>query len=161
VKKNLVITFVGDLRYGRTVHSLVRLLEKYNETRSVRIQLVSPKALPLPSDIRASLQRSGRLLAESESLEREIVARTDVLYVTRVQKERFEDLSEYERLKDALMVNNRVLRDAKSTMIIMHPLPRNMEIAEEVDFDSRCAYFRQMQYGVYVRMALLALVMAK
>jgi len=144
VKKNLVITFTGDLKYGRTVHSLVRLLELYNETKTVQIQLVSPSALALPTEIRRTLVESGRLLAESETLTPEIVARTDVLYCTRVQKERFEDPAEYEGLKDRLVVNNRVLRAAKQRMIVMHPLPRNNEIAEEVDYDGRAAYFRQV-----------------
>jgi len=152
----LTITFTGDLRYGRTVHSLVKLLQHYD----VNIQLVSPKALAIPSEIRELIKsKPGQLIVESTELTPEIVARSDVLYCTRVQKERFDDLEEYERLKDSFIVDNKTLKNAKSTMIVMHPLPRNREIGEEVDFDERAAYFRQMRYGLYTRMALLALVM--
>ncbi|MCJ1399864.1 hypothetical protein MMC11_003067 [Xylographa trunciseda] len=152
----LTITFVGDLRYGRTVHSLVKLLAHY----AVTIQLVSPSVLALPSDIRASLISSGQLTAEATELTPEIVARSDVLYCTRVQKERFEEPAVYETVKDSIVIDNKVLRGAKPGCVIMHPLPRNNEIDEEVDFDGRAAYFRQMRYGLYCRMALLALVMA-
>ncbi|OJJ37755.1 hypothetical protein ASPWEDRAFT_107501 [Aspergillus wentii DTO 134E9] len=152
----LTITFTGDLRYGRTVHSLIKLLQFYD----VRIQLVAPKDLSLPEDVRQQIIASGQLVSESEELTPEIVARSDVLYSTRVQKERFADLEQYERLKNSFVINNALLKHAKSHMIVMHPLPRNAEIAEEVDFDQRAAYFRQMRYGLYCRMALLALVMA-
>jgi carbamoyl-phosphate synthase / aspartate carbamoyltransferase len=84
-----------------------------------------------------------------------------VLYCTRVQKERFPDLDEYERLKDSLVVDNSILQHAKRNMVVMHPLPRNHEVNEDVDFDPRAAYFRQMRYGMYTRMALLALVLAQ
>lgn len=152
----LTVTFTGDLKYGRTVHSLVKLLQYYE----VRVNLVSPKALALPSEVRDQLVASGMLGIESETLTPEIVAKSDVLYCTRVQKERFPSLEEYERLKDSLLVDNSVLKHAKSSMIVMHPLPRNREISEEVDFDQRAAYFRQMRYGLYTRMALLALVLS-
>jgi carbamoyl-phosphate synthase/aspartate carbamoyltransferase len=137
----LIITFTGDLRYGRTVHSLVKLLQHYD----VQIQLVSPSSLSLPTDILDLIKsKPGQLLAVSEELTPEIVARSDVLYCTRVQKERFEDLAEYERLKDSFVIDNKTLRNAKSHMVVMHPLPRNREIGEEVDFDQRAAYFRQV-----------------
>ena len=152
----LTITFTGDLRYGRTVHSLCEVLRHYNVT----IQLAAPTTLALPNKVRASLQARGQLGAESARLTPEMVARTDVLYCTRVQKERFEDLDEYESVKDELVVSSKTLRDAKKNMIVMHPLPRNMELHKEVDDDPRAAYFRQMRYGMFVRMALLALVMA-
>lgn len=152
----LTITFTGDLRYGRTVHSLIKLLQFYD----VRIQLVAPKELSLPAEVRQQIVASGHLEAESETLTREMVARSDVLYSTRVQKERFADLEQYERLKNSFVIDNALLKHAKSQMVVMHPLPRNAEIAEEVDFDQRAAYFRQMRYGLYCRMALLALVMA-
>ncbi|KAF2423681.1 carbamoyl-phosphate synth [Tothia fuscella] len=150
----LTVTFVGDLKYGRTVHSLCQLLKLYDVT----IQLVSPSSLSLPTKVRDSL--GDRVIAESEDLTPEIVAKSDVLYCTRVQKERFEDLKEFDRVKGVLVVDNSVMKDAKQHMVVMHPLPRNEEVAEEVDFDPRAAYFRQMRYGLYVRMALLALVMA-
>ncbi|KIW90785.1 protein pyrABCN [Cladophialophora bantiana CBS 173.52] len=152
----LTVTFTGDLKYGRTVHSLVKLLQYYE----VRINLVSPKALALPAEVRDLIVSSGQLAIESDTLTPEIVAKSDVLYCTRVQKERFPSLDEYERLKDSLIVDNSVLKYAKQSMIVMHPLPRNKEISEEVDFDQRAAYFRQMRYGLYTRMALLALVLA-
>ncbi|QSS57971.1 bifunctional pyrimidine biosynthesis protein pyrABCN [Histoplasma capsulatum] len=153
---DITITFTGDLKYGRTVHSLVKLLQFYE----VRIQLVSPKALAIPEEVRQQLVLSGQLILESTELTPEIIARSDVLYCTRVQKERFKDSNEYEQLKNVFVIDNTVLKHAKSQMIVMHPLPRNQEVCEEVDFDQRAAYFRQMKYGLYCRMALLALVMA-
>ncbi|KIX04380.1 protein pyrABCN [Rhinocladiella mackenziei CBS 650.93] len=152
----LTVTFTGDLKYGRTVHSLAKLLQYYE----VRINLVAPKDLALPKGVREQIVASGQLAIESETLTPEIVAKSDVLYCTRVQRERFPSLEEYERLKDHLIVDNSVLKYAKSSTIVMHPLPRNREISEEVDFDQRAAYFRQMRYGLYTRMALLALVLA-
>lgn len=152
----LTITFTGDLKYGRTVHSLAKLLQFYN----VRINLVAPKALELPDDVLDLIKESGHLGTVSETLSPELVAKTDVLYCTRVQKERFPDVAEFERLKDALVVDNALLAHAKSNMVVLHPLPRNNEIQEEVDFSNHAAYFRQMRYGLYTRMALLALVLA-
>lgn len=136
----LTITFTGDLKYGRTVHSLCEVLRHYNVT----IQLAGPAALALPSKVRAALQARGQLGEESERLTPEMVAKTDVLYCTRVQKERFEDPELYEAVKDELVVNSKTLRDAKKNMIVMHPLPRNMELHKEVDDDPRAAYFRQV-----------------
>ncbi|RAK97507.1 bifunctional carbamoylphosphate synthetase/aspartate transcarbamylase [Aspergillus ibericus CBS 121593] len=152
----LTITFTGDLRYGRTVHSLIKLLQFYD----VQVQLVAPKDLSLPEEVRQQIIASGQLVVESEELTPEIVARSDVLYSTRVQKERFSDLAQYERLKNSFVIDNALLKHAKSHMVVMHPLPRNAEISEEVDFDQRAAYFRQMRYGLYCRMALLALILA-
>ncbi len=101
------------------------------------------------------------MIAESSELTLEILAKSDVLYCTRVQKERFPpDLVEYEKVKDSFVIDNSVLRHAKKTTIVMHPLPRNAEVKEEVDTDPRAAYFRQMKYGLFCRMALLALVLA-
>ncbi|KAL2208749.1 carbamoyl-phosphate synth [Sarocladium strictum] len=154
--QGLTVTFLGDLLYGRTVHSLVTLLRHYD----VQVQLVAPKALSLPAKVRDQLVASGRLLCESETLTPEILARSDVLYCTRVQKERFPSVEDYERVKNSYRVDNAALKHAKTAMVVMHPLPRNEEVAEEVDFDQRAAYFRQMRYGLYCRMALLALVMA-
>lgn len=136
----LTITFTGDLRYGRTVHSLVKLLQHYD----VQIQLVSPAVLSLPATVRRQLISTGQLGAESEELTPELVANSDVLYCTRIQKERFDDLAEYERLKNSLIVNSALLQHAKANMIVMHPLPRNQEVSEDVDFDQRAAYFRQV-----------------
>ncbi|KAL7270665.1 Carbamoyl-phosphate synthase [Rhizina undulata] len=152
---DLTITFTGDLRYGRTVHSLAKLLTHYH----VRVQLVSPPQLAMPAEVRDLLVKAGILIAESHELTPEIVANSDVLYCTRVQKERFEDLAEYEKLKNTFIIDNMIMKNAKKHMVVMHPLPRTAEVAEEVDFDQRAAYFRQMRYGLYCRMALLALIM--
>jgi carbamoyl-phosphate synthase/aspartate carbamoyltransferase len=168
----LNITFVGDLKYGRTVHSLCELLSHYDVT----INLVSPESLPMPSGVRDALKARGQLNKVSTELTADVIASSDVLYCTRVQKERFPDLASYEAVKDAFVIDNKVLKGAKANMIVMHPLPRNNEINEEVDFDPRAAYFRQvsqdtmvtirmltkrqMKYGLYIRMALLAMVMA-
>ncbi|PHH86406.1 hypothetical protein CDD83_10296 [Cordyceps sp. RAO-2017] len=154
--QGLTITFVGDLRHGRTVHSLVRLLRHYQ----VRVQLVAPPGLELPEGVREELAASGKLRGEWAALTGEVISRSDVLYCTRVQRERFGSGDEYERVRGAYRVDNAALKHAKASMVVMHPLPRNDEVAEEVDFDQRAAYFRQMRYGLYCRMALLALVMA-
>ncbi|ODV81239.1 carbamoyl-phosphate synth [Suhomyces tanzawaensis NRRL Y-17324] len=150
----ITVTFMGDLKYGRPVHSLCKLLRHYQ----VRIQLVSPKELQLPEEIKEELKANGMLVAESEVLTEDLIARSDVLYCTRVQEERFEDKAQYQRLKDTYIVDNKILHHAKQHMCVMHPLPRVNEIREEVDFDQRAAYFRQMRYGLFVRMALLAMV---
>jgi carbamoyl-phosphate synthase/aspartate carbamoyltransferase len=147
----LTITFVGDLRFGRTVHSLVKLLQHYD----VSIQLVSPAELSLPSEILDIIEsKPGQLRIVSTELTPEIVGRSDVLYCTRVQKERFSNLAEYERLKDSFIVSNETMTNAKAHMIVMHPLPRNHEIAEEVDFDQRAAYFRQVNFFISVLLTI-------
>ncbi|KAK6512073.1 hypothetical protein TWF481_000970 [Arthrobotrys musiformis] len=151
----LTVTFMGDLKYGRTVHSLAKLLLHYD----VRIQFVSPAELSMPEEVKAEIVKHGNLMGEYNELTPEIIGRSDVLYCTRVQKERFADLSEFERLKDAFVVDNKVLKHAKEHMVVLHPLPRNAEISEEVDFDQRAAYFRQMRYGLFTRMAILASVL--
>ena len=143
----LTITFTGDLRHGRTVHSLIKLLQFYD----VRVQLVAPKDLSLPEEVRQQIVNSGQLVLESDRLTPEIVAQSDVLYSTRVQKERFADLEQYERLKNSFIIDNALLKHAKSHMVVMHPLPRNAEIAEEVDFDQRAAYFRQVSLDLSIR----------
>ena len=137
----LTITFTGDLKYGRTVHSLCKLLQHYD----VKIQLVSPTALTLPTDLHDKLLASGQLLTESHELTPQIVARSDVLYCTRVQKERFSDLAEYERLKDAFVVDNKVLKECEAGDDCY------ASAAEECGdwggrwhFDQRAAYFRQV-----------------
>lgn len=152
----LSITIVGDLLNGRTVHSLVQLLTLY----SVRINYVSPPGLKMPREIIDLAARCGIQQHETTDLS-SVMASTDVLYVTRMQKERFADESSYEAVKDSYIITNAVLKTAKEHMIIMHPLPRINEIDAEVDFDPRAAYFRQMRYGLYVRMALLALVVGR
>lgn len=148
----LNIALLGDLKHGRTVHSLVQLLSHYNVT----LQYVSPEILKMPKEITDELDSLSVKQAHSTELTPEIVAACDVLYVTRVQKERFEDLAEYERVKGTYIISKETLTAAKSKMVVMHPLPRVGEILEEVDTDPRAAYFRQMEYGMYMRMALIA-----
>jgi aspartate carbamoyltransferase len=152
----LTVTMLGDLKYGRTVHSLARLLSLFD----IRLNYVSPEILRMPPEIIAELKEKNIPQAEYAALD-PIIEQTDVLYVTRVQKERFADLSEYESVKGAFVITAGTMQQAKERMIVMHPLPRVGEIAMEVDEDPRAAYFRQMEYGLYVRMALLAMVLGK
>lgn len=152
----LTVTMLGDLKYGRTVHSLARLLSLY----TVRLNYVSPDILSMPAEIISELNDRGISQTEHNTLE-SVLASSDVIYVTRVQKERFEDLQEYEKVKGAYVINPEIMDRAKSNMVLMHPLPRVGEISMEVDTDPRAAYFRQMEYGLYVRMALLAMVLGK
>lgn len=152
----LTITMLGDLKYGRTVHSLSRLLSLYK----VKLNYVSPEILRMPSEIIHELSAKGIEQAEFNSLT-PALPETDVLYVTRVQKERFADLSDYEKVAGAYIIDTDTMKKAKDRMIVMHPLPRVTEISMEFDDDPRAAYFRQMEYGLYVRMALLAMVLGK
>jgi aspartate carbamoyltransferase catalytic subunit len=147
---------LGDLKYGRTVHSLSRLLSLFQ----TRLHCVSPDILRMPPELVAELKIGGMSIQEHATLE-EVLPETDVLYVTRVQKERFEDQAVYESVKGAFVVTPEILKQAKEQMIVMHPLPRVGEIAMELDSDPRAAYFRQMEYGLYIRMALLAMVLGK
>ena len=150
------VTMLGDLKYGRTVHSLARLLSLFK----VRINYVSPEILRMPREVMDEVSEKGIPQAEFNSLEK-ILPETDVLYVTRVQKERFEDPAEYEKVKGAYVIDPEIMKAAKQEMIVMHPLPRVGEISVDFDEDPRAAYFRQMEYGLYVRMALLAMVLGK
>ncbi|HNT25750.1 MAG TPA: aspartate carbamoyltransferase [Anaerolineales bacterium] len=151
----LTVTMLGDLKYGRTVHSLARLLSLYN----VRLNYVSPEILRMPEDVIAELPGT---MSQAEYRELEpVLAETDVLYVTRVQKERFASEAEYEQVKGSYVIDVPLMKRAKEHMIVMHPLPRVGEISMDVDEDPRAAYFRQMEYGLYVRMALLAMVLGK
>jgi len=152
----LTVTMLGDLKYGRTVHSLARLLTLYD----IRLNYVSPAILRMPAEIIEEIGVTGTQQAEHTDLEA-VLPETDVLYVTRVQKERFSDPQEYEQVKGAYVITPETLQAAKERMIVMHPLPRVGEISMEVDDDPRAAYFRQMEYGLYTRMALLAAVLGK
>jgi aspartate carbamoyltransferase len=154
---NLTVTMLGDLKYGRTVHSLARLMTRFDGTR---LNYVSPEILRMPRDVMDEVASKDVPQAEYRSLEKAL-PETDVLYVTRVQRERFEDKAVYDKVKDAFIVNPEVMKPAKERMIVMHPLPRVNEISLEFDDDPRAAYFRQMEYGLYVRMALLAMVLGK
>jgi aspartate carbamoyltransferase catalytic subunit len=150
------VTMLGDLKYGRTVHSLARLLSLFN----VRINYVSPDILRMPKEVMDEVNEKRIPQVEFNSLE-QVLPETDVLYVTRVQKERFEDPADYERVKGAYVIDPEIMKAAKQEMIVMHPLPRVGEISPDFDDDPRAAYFRQMEYGLYVRMALLAMVLGK
>jgi aspartate carbamoyltransferase len=152
----LTVTMLGDLKYGRTVHSLAKLLALYD----VKLNFVAPDLLKAPTALVDSLIESGVGPCKHVDLD-SIISETDVLYVTRVQQERFVDQSVYEKVNRSYVVNVDTMDIAKERMIVMHPLPRVDEISRAVDKDPRAAYFRQMEYGMYVRMALLALVFGK
>jgi aspartate carbamoyltransferase catalytic subunit len=156
VVDGLTVTLLGDLKYGRTVHSLARLLSLYN----VKLNYVSPEILRMPKEVMDEVSAKRIPQMEFSNLET-VLPETDVLYVTRVQKERFDDPDEYDRVKSAFVVNPEVMKQAKREMIVMHPLPRVSEISMDFDDDPRAAYFRQMKYGLFVRMALLAIVLGK
>ena len=149
----ITISLVGDLKFGRTVHALVELLSLY-ETKLI---LVSPESLKMPKDMTGTLKERGIDVTETERLG-EALPSSDLLYVTRIQKERFSDPSEYESLKGSYIVSDQILREAQKEPIIMHPLPRVDEITTDVDVRPGAAYFRQVRNGVFVRMALLAMV---
>ncbi|MFA4872711.1 MAG: aspartate carbamoyltransferase [Patescibacteria group bacterium] len=148
---NIHIAFVGDLKYGRTVRSLARFLTNYT---NVNMTFVSPVPLRLGDDIKKILAEHRVSFSETENLN-EIITNIDILYMTRVQQERFSDKSEYERLKNSYVLTADLVGNMKQSARILHPLPRVNEIAPEVDRDPRAAYFRQARNGLYVRMALL------
>lgn len=152
----LTVALVGDLKFGRTVHSLVYLLSHYD----VNVILVSPDKLKMPEVVTNDLTEKGVVYNETESLE-DALAKADVCYMTRVQKERFDDPEEYERLKDVYVLTKELVEKHNPEMTIMHPLPRVGEISLNVDELPGAAYFRQMRNGVAVRMALLSLVLGK
>ena len=152
----LTVTMLGDLKNGRTVHSLSRLLSLYD----VKLNFVSPEILRLPKEIISELESKGIPIQEFTLLD-QAISESDVLYVTRVQKERFEDPQDYENVKGTYIITSQSLAEAREDLVLMHPLPRVGEISMELDDDPRAAYFRQMEYGMYVRMALLAMVLGK
>ena len=149
---NLTVGFCGDLKFGRTVHSLIHALVRYP---GIRFVLISPEELKLPSYIKNDvLDRQNIPYEEVVRLE-DALPDLDILYMTRVQKERFFNEEDYVRMKDFYILDNKKMELAKEDMYILHPLPRVNEIATEVDNDPRAAYFKQVQYGVYIRMALI------
>ncbi|WP_313339327.1 aspartate carbamoyltransferase [Sedimentibacter sp.] len=149
---NFTIGLCGDLKFGRTVHSLIKALSRYE---NIRFILISPDELRIPEYIREEILLKNKIeFKEVERLEN-VMEELDVLYMTRVQKERFFNEADYVRLKDSYILNMEKLEKAKSDMVILHPLPRVNEISVEVDKDERACYFKQTKYGVYVRMALL------
>lgn len=150
--ENLTIGVCGDLKYGRTVHSLIEAMSRYPGTKFV---LISPKELKIPGFIRYNVLERNRIpYTEVSSLE-EAIHELDVLYMTRIQRERFDDPWEYERLKDSYILNTDKMHLAKERMCVLHPLPRVNEISVKVDDDPRAAYFRQALNGKYMRMALI------
>jgi len=156
--EGLQITLVGDLLNGRTVHSLSKLLSL---NKSITLNLVSPDILCLPQNLIAVLQQRGVTITQHQHLT-DVLPETDVLYITRVQKERFTDLDLYEQLKHHYVITPSTLKKAKKSAIVMHPLPRVGEITMDVDLDKRAVYIREeMQNGMYMRMALLALTLLK
>ena len=148
----LTIGLCGDLKFGRTVHSLIEALSRYD---GLRFKLISPAELKVPSYVKASLKTKGIPYEQSERLDADTMAGLDILYMTRVQKERFFNEDDYIRMKDFYVLDREKLSMAPKDMYILHPLPRVNEISVDVDDDPRAAYFRQARYGVYVRMALI------
>ena len=148
---DMTIGLCGDLKFGRTVHSLIEAMLRYE---GIRFVLISPQELQVPDYVKEKMDAAGAEWKEVESLE-EAMPELDILYMTRVQKERFFNEEDYVRMKDFYILDKQKLSLAKDDMYILHPLPRVNEISVEVDSDPRAAYFKQAQYGVYVRMALI------
>ena len=151
---DLSISLVGDLKNGRTVHALVELLSLFK----ARLFLVSPALLRIPEEISSRLKAKGLAIIETEDMA-EAASHSDLVYMTRIQKERFANISDYEGVKGSYIINAKFLEGLKKKITILHPLPRVDEIHPEVDAYPGAAYFRQVRNGVYVRMALLAMVM--
>ncbi|MBC8489094.1 MAG: aspartate carbamoyltransferase [Bacteroidetes bacterium] len=151
---NLNIAFVGDLKYGRTVHSLVIALTNYNTT----FHLVSPVELKLPSAVKRYIKEKNLKYHQYTEFE-EVIPNVDILYMTRIQHERFSDPVEYERVKNAYILKNKMLDKAKKNLKVMHPLPRINEITEDVDDNPKAYYFSQALNGVFVRQALLTAIL--
>lgn len=154
--KNLVVCMVGDLKNGRTVHALVELLSLFQ----ARLYFVSPGSLRMPGEIVTHLKGRGIEIEETEDFKK-AASECALVYMTRIQKERFENLSEYERVKGYYIIDDRFLKELKKKVTILHPLPRVDEISPDVDAYPGAAYFRQARNGVFVRMALLAMVLGK
>ena len=148
---NMTIGLCGDLKFGRTVHSLISAMSRY---KGIRFVFISPDELRIPDYVVEKLEENEIPYGEFVKLE-DVIARLDILYMTRVQRERFFNEEDYIRLKDFYILTKKMMRKAKNDMYVLHPLPRVNEISVEVDSDPRAAYFRQVQYGVYVRMALI------
>lgn len=149
---NNVIGICGDLKFGRTVHSLLKAMSRYKNNKFI---LISPKELTIPEYIREEILIANNIeFMEVERLE-DVIDKLDILYMTRVQKERFFNEEEYIRLKDSYILDKNKMKLAKKDMIVLHPLPRLNEISKEVDKDPRACYFKQAEYGMYVRMALI------
>ena len=151
---NLDVTFVGDLKYGRTVHSNVIALSKFN----TRFHLVSPDELKLPSAVKRHIKEA-KLNYEQYTDFMEVIPKSDIIYMTRIQRERFPDPLEYEKVKNAYILENAMLENSKPNVRILHPLPRVNEISTDVDANPKAYYFQQALNGVFVRQALIATIM--
>jgi len=149
---HLTVGFCGDLKFGRTVHSLIYALSRYS---SIKFVLISPEELRIPTYIKKELLEANEIPFEEVRVLEKAIPKLDILYMTRVQRERFFNEEDYIRLKDTYILNSRKMSLAKEDMLVLHPLPRVNEIATEVDDDPRAVYFKQAEYGVYVRMALI------
>lgn len=148
---NLNVFLVGDLKYGRTVHSLLMALRHFNPT----FHFIAPKELAMPEEYKAYCREHGIKYVEYEEFNEDVIAEADILYMTRVQRERFTDLMEYERVKDVYILKVSMLSKARENMKILHPLPRVNEIAYDVDDDPHAYYFQQAQNGLYAREAII------
>ncbi|KAK8794842.1 hypothetical protein WA158_001822 [Blastocystis sp. Blastoise] len=153
--EGITVTMVGDLLYGRTVHSLARLLAFYN----VKLNYVAPNKLQMPDEVYNEVAAKGIQQHKTEVLSDDILAETDILYVTRVQQERFESQEEYKKYHGVYIIGPDTLAKCKSTVRVMHPLPRIGEILESIDHMPQAAFFREMENGMFTRMALISLVM--
>jgi aspartate carbamoyltransferase catalytic subunit len=149
---NLTIGCCGDLKFGRTVHSLIKALSRYENNKFV---LISPEELEIPEYIKKEVLKKRNIEFKQVRTMEEAMKEIDVLYMTRVQRERFFNEEDYIKLKDTYILDNEKMNNAKEDMIVLHPLPRVNEIAYEVDSDNRAVYFKQAKYGMYVRMALI------
>ena len=149
---NLTIGLCGDLKFGRTVHSLVAAMSRYT---GIKFVLISPEELKLPSYVKESYIKKNNIPYEQTTSLEGVMDKIDILYMTRVQRERFFNEEDYLRLKDTYILDTKKMEKAKDDMIVMHPLPRVNEISVDVDSDKRASYFRQAKYGKYIRMALI------
>ncbi len=152
---NLDVAFIGDLKYGRTVHSLVIALTQFE---NITFHLVSPEELKLPSAVKRFIKEKNMTYHQYTDIS-DVIPKVDVLYMTRIQRERFSDPMEYERVKNSYILKNAMLKNAKDNMRILHPLPRVNEINEDVDGNEKAYYFQQALNGVFVRQALLASIL--
>ncbi|WP_303676529.1 aspartate carbamoyltransferase [uncultured Duncaniella sp.] len=149
--ENLTITLVGDLKYGRTVHSLIMAMKYFNPT----FRFVACKELDMPEEYKAFCRENGIRYTEHTDFSPEVINTSDIIYMTRVQRERFADIMEYERVKDLYNLNNAMLADASDNLRILHPLPRVNEIAQDVDDNPKAYYFEQARNGLYARQAII------
>ena len=149
--ENLAITMVGDLKYGRTVHSLLTGMSHFNPT----FHFIAPEELRLPEIYKQFMDRKGIRYSEHTHFSRDLIKRSDILYMTRVQRERFTDLMEYEKVKNVYVLTNKMLDNSKKNLRILHPLPRVNEIAQDVDDNPKAYYFEQARNGVFARQAIL------